>query len=246
MSSKVGTYTFVVESSFCDINGKLSLPSLFQLLLKTAGAHADERGFGYGELFPQNKTWVLSRVGIYMEQYPSFAETLEVKTWIYDVDRFFSKRCFEFYNGVGEKVGVAQTFWSVLDIEKRKSCNINELDLPMMQYCEAIDSCEGKLITRIKSMDNEPLFIHKPKYSDIDINQHFNSVRYLDYLLDAFDIDVFVKEKIKSFEVTYVAEGLPTASFSFHRKEIENGYFQFDIKEMTHQKTVCKAAIEFA
>ncbi len=236
MKPKVGTYTFTVESSFCDINGKLSLSSLFQLLLKSAGKHADERDFGYSVLFKQNKTWVLSRVGIYMEQYPCFAEELVVKTWIYDVDRFFSKRCFEFYAQSGNKIGEAQTYWSVIDVNLRKSCNINELNMPMTNFCEPVDASNGKTIIRIKALNVEPIFTHKPKYSDIDINQHFNSVRYLDYMLDTFDVDIFVRRMIKTFEITYLAEALPDDTLAFCRKEVGEGSYQFEIKEITLEK----------
>ena len=44
------------------------------------------------------------------------------------------------------------------------------------------------------------------KYSDIDINGHVNSIRYIEHILDLFPIEMYRERRIRRFEMAYVAE----------------------------------------
>ena len=43
-------------------------------------------------------------------------------------------------------------------------------------------------------------------YSDIDVNGHINSVKYIDHMMDIFPLEWYSEHTIHRFEVAYVAE----------------------------------------
>lgn len=245
MKPKIGSYKFTVEYSACDFKGKAPLAYLIQLLLNSAGLHANERNFGYKNLVLQNKAWVLLRVGVYMDEYPRCEEIVQVDTWVETAERFFSRRCFEFVNEKGIVIGKAQSLWAAIDLETRKACNIFELGSCITDFLGADKSFSDKKMRKIGTVEEEPLFLHSPKYSDIDVNKHFNSVRYVERMLDVFDIEMFKTSFVKEFEIHYMAEALPETKLSFHKKTLSEQEFIVEIKEADTQNQVSKALVVF-
>ena len=62
----------------------------------------------------------------------------------------------------------------------------------------------GKIAAVENETEGVPYFI---KYSDLDINGHLNSIKYMEHLLDLFDLDLFKTKDIKRFEIAYQSEG---------------------------------------
>lgn len=79
------------------------------------------------------------------------------------------------------------------------------------------------------------------KYSDIDINRHVNSMRYIQWLTDLFDIDKYKKNRIKRFEINYVNESFWGDDIQIYQYEKQPDEFFFEIKK--EEKQVCKARI---
>ncbi|MDR1679344.1 MAG: acyl-[acyl-carrier-protein] thioesterase [Prevotellaceae bacterium] len=245
MNAKIGTFNFEVESSSCDFNGQLPLPYLFNLLLKASEKHADERHFGYNDLSKQNKAWVLSRMGMYMNKYPGYDTVIRIQTWVANIERFFTRRCFRISTADDTEIGYAQTLWAAIDLETRKPCNINELGSTINDYLGAEMDFPEKKLGKIAAINNQPVLLHKPAYSDIDINGHFNSARYIERILDLFDIEQFKEKSVREFEIQYLAEALPESRLSFHLQKNDKEYFTAEIKD--HQKDIstCRAAVLF-
>ena len=43
-------------------------------------------------------------------------------------------------------------------------------------------------------------------YSDVDVNGHINSVKYIEHILDLWNLDWYAHNSVKRFEIAYVAE----------------------------------------
>ena len=61
---------------------------------------------------------------------------------------------------------------------------------------------------RIKVGGGSPEAEYQTKYSDIDINGHVNSIKYIEHILDLFPLDMFREKTVRRFEMAYVAEKL--------------------------------------
>jgi medium-chain acyl-[acyl-carrier-protein] hydrolase len=58
------------------------------------------------------------------------------------------------------------------------------------------------------AVDGEEYDGFKVKYSDIDINGHVNSIRYIQWISDCFSLDCYRKCQVKRFEINYMTEML--------------------------------------
>jgi len=245
MDSKIGRYDFAIESAACDFEGKAPLTYLCSLLLTAAGLHADDKSFGFTQLAKQNKAWVISRIGLYVNHYPQHEEIIHVETWIENIEKYFTRRCFAVLDKDNKEIGYAQTIWAAIDMQTRRPCNIADLGSNIMDYLGADKSFPVKKMGKIGAVDKEALFLHSPKYSDIDINKHFNSVKYIEHMLDMFDFKVFESKMIRSFEIVYLAEALPENVLAFHWEQESDNQFLVDIKNNENKESVCRASLVF-
>ena len=63
------------------------------------------------------------------------------------------------------------------------------------------------------------------KYNDVDINGHINSVKYIEHVLDLWNLDWYREHQIKRFEIAYVAEAHQGDTLSFYMMQTaENEY----------------------
>jgi acyl-ACP thioesterase len=95
----------------------------------------------------------------------------------------------------------------------------------------------GKIIPIENETEGIP---YKVKYSDLDINGHLNSIKYMEHLLDLFDLDRFTTKEVKRFEIAYLSEGRYGMTLSLHCRETAADKYSMAI---CHEgKAICRAA----
>jgi acyl-ACP thioesterase len=94
---------------------------------------------------------------------------------------------------------------------------------------ECIEPDESLAIKRIPAINRtvveEISFKYKPKYSDVDINGHMNSIRYLDHILDYLPLEYMNTHSLTDFVVAYMKEGDATEELTYGIKEIEENQY---------------------
>ena len=191
---KVGLFHFVAEPYLMDFRGRVTLPMIGNYLIHAASSHAGERGFGFNDMSERHTAWVLSRLAIEMKEYPTAFDKINLYTWIDEVGRLFTSRCFELADENGKTFGFARSIWAAIDVETRRP---TLLDIEALGKYIDERPCPiekpGKIMPAENKAEGIPYSI---KYSDLDINGHFNSVKYIEHLLDLFDIDQFKTREI--------------------------------------------------
>ena len=76
-----------------------------------------------------------------------------------------------------------------------------------------------------------PVSVYETRYSDIDINGHVNSIKYIEHILNLFPLEVFKEKFVKRFEIAYVAESYYGDTLSFYKEEKENGSIDIEIRK---------------
>ncbi len=109
-----------------DINGHLSLVSLFDLFQDIAGRHASELGFGREHLMTNHNFWVLSRLSARIEKMPDQWDEVIVRTWPRGTDGIFAIRDLEVLTPSGEKLVLASSSWVVVDFETRTTAKTGQ------------------------------------------------------------------------------------------------------------------------
>jgi acyl-ACP thioesterase len=198
------------------------------------------------------RSWVLSRLAIEMEEMPSQHEQYTIETWVESAMKFFTSRNFCVSDGNGKVYGYGRSIWAMIDTETRQPTDIYSIDNGAINNWIVDDKpCPIEKGGRVKMSDSATLVrsidIH---YNDIDINGHVNSVKYIEHVLDLWDIDWYREHRLKRFEIAYVAEAHQCEKLSFYREQsAENEYCVRLVKtepSSGNQVEVCRSKLVFA
>ena len=91
---------------------------------------------------------------------------------------------------------------------------------------------------RVKVTAESPVAVHRVRYSDLDINGHTNSIKYIEHILDLFPLEVFKEKALKRFEIAYVAESYYGDTLSFFIEEKSSEEFDVEIRKSSNEVVV--------
>lgn len=220
---KVGKYQFLSEPFHCDFSARLFMSHLGNHMLNAADFHSNDRGFGMHFLNTINKTWVLSRLAIEMEEMPPMYTKFYIDTWVESAMRFFTNRNFKVYDveDPNRVFGYGRSVWAMIDTESRQPTDILAVnDGAINDYIEKEKPCPIEKGGRVK-MDDQAELVHTidTNYSDVDINGHINSIKYIEHVLDLWPLDWYRRHQIRRLEIAYVAEAHAGDQLSFYREQ---------------------------
>ncbi len=195
----------IIQAHEVDFTNLLRLDSLFIFLQDTAAAHADKLNLGYTALIKHNYAWVLSWVKVEIYSLPGFGEEIIIKTWPKKKYKLYSLRDFLIYNRQKEIIIKATTAWLPININSKRIIDTSSLPAPI-NYQEK-ETALDELPEKISVMERgEFLFTRQMRYSDIDLNQHVNNIKYIEMIMDGFSKDQHEKLITKNITVNFVAE----------------------------------------
>ena len=242
MFEKIGTFHFVTESYLLDFRGRVTIPMIGNYMLHAASNHASLRGFGFSDMTEKHTAWVLSRLAIEINRYPEMSEPITLYTWIDEVGRLFTSRCFELVDGNNKSVGYARSIWAAIDMQTRRP---TPLDIEALSVYVSDKVCPiekpGKILPVEHDTEGVP---YQVKYSDLDINGHFNSIKYMEHLLDLFELDLFREKEVSRFEIAYLSEGRYGMPLTLHKKELDIN--QYGMAICHEEKAICRAMATWA
>ena len=196
---------FAVRSYDLDLHGRVFLPVLISYMQEAASNHVDSLGVGYADLQKHDRFWVLSRFAVEVEQYPGWGDVLSIHTWHAGEERLHVMREYVAYNGEGEPVLNAVSAWLMLDRGKRRPCRpselYNELNIPIGSSRIALKT--DKLPRAEYGGDVQH---HRVRYSDLDVNRHANSARYVQWILNSYSEEFIEKHEVTRCEINFLAE----------------------------------------
>lgn len=252
MQEKSSKFGYVVEPFMEDFTGKLAWHELGNRILAAAGKHADSHGFGMKQLLQQNLAWVLSRMNVEMQEMPKVNEHYYIETWIRSIYRTFTDRCFAITRPDSSVLGYAYTTWALINTETRMPVNLE--NLPGGGFSEWVDAekkCDVAPFSRIRVKSCEPERVVTAYYNDIDINQHVNSIRYIEHILDLFSIEELSERSIAGVEIAYHGEAHYGDRLAFFRQGISENVYDVDVQIISDEagvaayKKACSCRVTF-
>ena len=213
-------------------------------LLNCAGFHASDRGFGIATLNEDNYTWVLSRLAVELDEMPYQYEDFSIQTWVENVYRLFTDRNFAILDKEGKKIGYARSVWAMISMNTRKPADLLTLHSGSIVDYVCNEPCPIEKPSRIKVASKEPAAALVAKYSDIDINGHVNSIRYIEHILDLFPIEMYRERRIRRFEMAYVAESYYGDELTLFMDDAGEGVYDVEVKK-NGSEVVCRSKVIF-
>jgi medium-chain acyl-[acyl-carrier-protein] hydrolase len=188
----------------CAPNGFLKYTDLCNILQLTAAAHSEIGGISFLDMQEFNQAWVLSRMRVEIIKLPQWGDRVTVKTWINSLESSRSVRALEMYVN-GDKIVGSETFWAVFNTKTRRP---EALALPFEHfelYPENRATQQG--FSKINFTHEKEIVFEKTVFlSDLDIVNHVNNVKYLEWCLDLVDEKLILNQSIKSFEMNFLKE----------------------------------------
>lgn len=241
-----GKFPFIVEPFSEDCCGRLSWRFLGNHLLRCASLHAGQHGFGYDDMQEQHHAWVLSRLVVEMETMPTTGEAYNVETWVKSAYRQFTDRLFAITDNAGRAYGYAFSTWALIDVTTRQPMNL--ADLPNGGFQDAVldRDIPIKAPGRIRLKQPQTVRQQEVLYSDLDINGHVNSVRYIEMMLDL--LPEASRQPVQRLEVAYSAEAYlgDTLTFRVDASSETTEQFTHLVEVLKDRETVvARGAITF-
>ena len=243
---KIGKYQFLAEPFHCDFSGRLFMGHLGNHMLNAADFPSTDRGFGMKYLMTIKRSWVLSRLAIEMNEMPEQYTKFNIETWVENAMRFFTQRNFSVVGEEGKVYGYGRSVWAMIDTDSRQPCDILSIkDGAINEWIEADKECPIDKGGRVK-MSDKAEFVRTidTHYNDVDINGHINSVKYIEHVLDLWNLDWYREHRIQRFEIAYVAEAHEGDQLSFYMEEEEQSTFNIRIVR-TDGTECCRSKVKF-
>lgn len=244
--NRIGCYRHAAELFHVDFKGRLTMSVLGNHLLNCAGLHASERGFGMSVINEINYTWVLSRLVVEMDRFPEKNEKFIVSTWVERVYRLFTDRNYAIRTEDGKVLGYARSVWAMINMDDRKPADLETLyGESLTRYVCNTEPCPIAGPTRVRQKASEEIGEgYVAVYSDIDINGHVNSIKYIEHILNLFPLDVYDKYMVKRFEIAYSAEGHYGERLHFFKCDIGENEYAIDVRN-DNGDTLCRSIVKF-
>lgn len=191
----------------CDITGKLSLPMLLNIVIKTSETQSDELGVGQKEIAEFGLAWVIVNYEIDIKRMPTVGERVQVSTEAVSYNKFFCYRNFWMHDANNQECVSIHSTFVLMDINKRKLSRVLE---------EIVAPYESEKTTKIArtpkmlSLQSGQMREYLVRFLDIDSNRHVNNSHYTEWMLDVLGYE---------FLTTYEPSGILLK----YEKEVEYG-----------------------
>ena len=186
-------------------------------------------------------TLVLSKLKIEVDNYPVWTDEITLETWPKGIDRLFALRDFLFLNNSGEVLARATTSWIIIDFTTRRP---QKLDLVEPFRYSNIDrhAISAKPERLVLTSASNP-WQHRVVHSDIDMNQHVNNIRYLDWMMDASNTEHHQKKKVEIIQIDFLQEVKPDEIIELHRQQSSPSEWDISGRNITSGKTSFNAKL---
>ncbi len=204
---KIFTHEYRVRHNEADASGRMSVPALGDCMLDIAGLHADQIDWGIDNLQHSGLTWVIAGMKFKICRMPKIDSRFKIETHVAGYSRISTQRDFVAFDDEG-KIAEASSEWLIINMENRRPVFINDFVPQLEEVCITEGALPKFKHLRQSKMDISAQYQRCILYSDIDINRHLYSMRYLQMALDTFDFNYLSEFAIKEIDVNFISEVL--------------------------------------
>ena len=235
-------YSYQVQPREVDLTKKATIFTLVECILHAAGEDADQIGFGVRELQRKNMTWVLSRMAVEVYRFPEEYERYTIGTWVGEISRLMTTRNFVVHDADDRRIAAASTCWAMIDMQSRLPLDLRE----NVDYNRALISepCPVGKPLKIARVDGQLADDRRVRYSDVDFNQHTNTMKYIQWMIDTLPLERLTEGQMKRLDINFIHETRYGQQVQVYYEEGECGD-RFEVRLMPEGTTACKAVFQW-
>ncbi|XP_022999004.1 palmitoyl-acyl carrier protein thioesterase, chloroplastic-like [Cucurbita maxima] len=214
----VYTQNFSIRSYEIGADRTASIETLMNHLQETALNHVKTVGLlgdGFGctpEMCKKNLIWVVTKMLIMVDRYPTWGDTVQIDTWVSASGKNGMRRDWLVYDcKTGDNLTRASSTWVMMNKQTRKLSKIpeevrREIEPNFMNTAPVIEDV-GRRLSKID--DDTADYVRMgltPKWSDLDVNQHVNNVKYIGWILESAPPPILESHELSSITLEYRRE----------------------------------------
>ncbi|KAI3709502.1 hypothetical protein L2E82_39264 [Cichorium intybus] len=209
---------FSIRSYEIGADRTASVETLMNHLQETALNHVKHVGLlgdGFGstpEMCKKNLFWVVTKMQVLVDRYPTWGDMVQVDTWVAASGKNGMRRDWMIRDcKTGEILTRASSNWVMMNKVTRRLSKIpDEVRAEIVQYFvdtpPLVDDDNIKLPKFDEKTADHVRNGLTPKWSDLDVNQHVNNVKYVGWILESAPQPVVENYELASMTLEYRRE----------------------------------------
>ncbi|KAE7998787.1 hypothetical protein FH972_003296 [Carpinus fangiana] len=209
---------FSIRSYEIGADRTASIETLMNHLQESALNHVKGAGLlgdGFGstpEMCKKNLIWVVTRMQVVVDRYPTWGDVVEVDTWVSPSGKNGMRRDWLLRDyKTGEILTRASSVWVMMNKKTRRLSKIpdevrGEIEPYFMNSPPVVEEDSRKLQ---KLDDNTADYVRtglSPRWGDLDVNQHVNNVKYIGWILESAPLPILESHELSSMTLEYRRE----------------------------------------
>ncbi|XP_022899588.1 palmitoyl-acyl carrier protein thioesterase, chloroplastic-like isoform X2 [Olea europaea var. sylvestris] len=195
---------FNVRSYETGADGNASIETLMNYFQETALCHVKTVGLlgdGFGstpEMYKRNLIWVVTKMQVIVDRYPTWDDVVQVDTWVAASGKNGMRRDWVVRDSnTGVTLTRASSQWVMLHKETRKLAKMpdevrEEIGGYFVDSPPVVDEDSRKLSELTDDNADNVRTGLTPRWSDLDLNQHVNNVKYVGWILEQHQSQITV------------------------------------------------------
>ncbi|MCF8379636.1 MAG: hypothetical protein K9H49_08680 [Bacteroidales bacterium] len=233
------TYDYFVYSFHCNPKAKIRISAIAQILQESAWMHAESFGAGYQSLQPEGLMWVLSGLKIMVKDFPGWGDSLSLNTWGKKYENLFAYRDFEVFDANTNSLKIqASSAWLLVDSATHRPQRITPHLQRIPPESDSVYDAKPGQINLPESFESSREL--KVPYADIDVYNHVNNTKYIQWCIDSLDDYHLGKFEISEFEIRFVSEAHLNDEVIIFYQKVADGY-AFMAKNKETDKEIFRA-----
>ncbi|XP_019173239.1 PREDICTED: palmitoyl-acyl carrier protein thioesterase, chloroplastic-like [Ipomoea nil] len=179
--------------------------------VKTAGLLGD--GFGSTpEMCKKNLIWVVSKMQVLVDRYPTWGDVVQVDTWVAASGKNGMRRDWLLRDSsTGDTLMRASSLWVMMNKETRRLAKMpDEVRAEIGSYFVDTPPIIDDDSRKLPKLDDETAqYIRSgltPRWSDLDVNQHVNNVKYIGWILESAPLPILESHELAGMTLEYRRE----------------------------------------
>lgn len=204
MTSNVWKECITVSSFDVGASGHLEPWALMRHFQEAAARHATSLGVGFKQLIQYNIYWVLTHLQIETDRWPDMDETITIETWPRGINKLYTTRDFLVKDAKNKTIARSTSAWVMVDASRKRPVRPADKlrDISFSPAKRAL----GEFPESITNEYAIPKCEHSRTvaYSDLDINQHVNNTKYIEWIMDLVNPDN--NRNLRKLNIHYTSE----------------------------------------
>ena len=234
MKNTISSLKILVQCQEADYQGNYKISNLMSNLSDLATTNAIHLGMWHNDL-SEKYGFVLAKETIILKRPIKINELIKLSTRASGYKRIQFMRNYWVEDEIGEEIAAIYSLWTLIDLKKRRIIKPEKagIILPeIVPYKYTINSYNEIF----NDVELSYVMNRTVLYSDIDVKQHLNNSRYLEWAFDAIPVEFFKDIYFKEISVVFKKEMTPNTTAKIYRY-INKNYVKIVFKSIDDEIT---------